>query len=326
MGSMNPVVVDVSSDEESDPRLDDFEWLTEVLQAVSEKSGSFDEVEVVSEVKGDSKSKHQKSKPLNSTVGDEEDDDDCVVLDGDPEKTTAAAETAVDDDDNAAESDEVLVVGQKGEIACRDFPHPRHSCAKYPFSSTSHEKYCDMCHCYVCDIRAPCPYWCVGVSSIDHCHANDKEDIWRNQREYFRTGKMPSRPVLKPPLARVPSMVTQVHSRNSTSSIIRLSPQTLPRSQVPGIQACSSSTGFPKVRSSRRIGQSRSILQNHGLQHRSVMLLSGVRNSVIQKSRGHYVGHLRSRVASSTSLIPETPQRQTGGETHTPNWGIDSRT
>uniref|UniRef100_M4D3J6 RPM1 interacting protein 13 n=1 Tax=Brassica campestris TaxID=3711 RepID=M4D3J6_BRACM len=121
-------------------------------------------------------------KPVSSDVMVEEEDDDCVVLDGDPYKTKETiSNTCVTDDD-------ILVLGQKGEVACRDFPHPRHACAKYPFKSTSHDKYCDMCHCYVCDIRAPCPHWCIGIPAYDHCHANDKDQIWKNQRECVRTG------------------------------------------------------------------------------------------------------------------------------------------
>lgn len=30
------------------------------------------------------------------------------------------------------------------QVACRDYPHPRHLCAKFPFSSTQHESRCDM--------------------------------------------------------------------------------------------------------------------------------------------------------------------------------------
>lgn len=30
------------------------------------------------------------------------------------------------------------------QIACRDYPHPRHLCAKFPFGSTPHERHCDQ--------------------------------------------------------------------------------------------------------------------------------------------------------------------------------------
>ncbi|KAG2240123.1 hypothetical protein HID58_040909 [Brassica napus] len=125
-------------------------------------------------------------KPVSSNVMVEEEDDDCVVLDGDPYKTKEKETTF----HTCETDDDILVLGQKGEIACRDFPHPRHACAKYPFKSTSHDQYCDMCHCYVCDIRAPCPHWCIGIPAYDHCHANDKDQIWKNQRKCARTGNV----------------------------------------------------------------------------------------------------------------------------------------
>lgn len=30
------------------------------------------------------------------------------------------------------------------QIACRDYPHPRHHCVTFPFGTTPHEKHCDM--------------------------------------------------------------------------------------------------------------------------------------------------------------------------------------
>ncbi|CAL9223726.1 unnamed protein product [Arabidopsis halleri] len=290
MGSGNHVViVDVSSDEEEvDTRVDlDYSsWLNDVMEPVDDKSDSTDIVEVLSEVKGCVDSQYRKP---NSSIQAVDDDDDCVILDCDPDKSTKTAsieddddKLAKNDDDDDDDDDDVLVVGQKGEIACRDFPHPRHSCAKYAFNSTSHEKYCDMCHCYVCDIRAPCPYWCIAVSSIDHCHANDKEKIWKNQREYFRTGYMPTPPTSKP-----------------TPSILRVSKNTLLRNPVE-IRRCSSSTRVANpssVKARHRIRQP--IPHNQGLQSQPAQSLSGVRNSVIQKDRSSYKFSLRSRVASS---------------------------
>ncbi|XVE78009.1 hypothetical protein DITRI_Ditri13aG0109800 [Diplodiscus trichospermus] len=68
----------------------------------------------------------------------DEDDDDCVVLEGDTDKALS------DVNDPQEDSDELLIVGQKGQIACRDFAHPRHDCARFPFSSTSHEQHCEL--------------------------------------------------------------------------------------------------------------------------------------------------------------------------------------
>lgn len=30
------------------------------------------------------------------------------------------------------------------QVACRDYPHPRHTCAKYLFSKTPHDKHCEL--------------------------------------------------------------------------------------------------------------------------------------------------------------------------------------
>ncbi|KAJ0265497.1 hypothetical protein HA466_0017730 [Hirschfeldia incana] len=250
MGSENHEVVDVSSDEEEVEVVDrDYSsWLNR------DKSDSSSDV---FEVKG-------------SVEAD--DDDDCVILDCDPDKTTSAAVEADDDDDD---DDEVLVVGQKGEIACRDFPHPRHSCAKYSFNSTSHESYCDMCHCYVCDIPAPCPYWCVAASSVDHCHANDKDKTWMTQRQFFRTG------------VNIPTIPPPAHATVSPpQSIIRLSQN--PRNKIE-IRPCSSSSST-RVANNLSNARGRSRLLRQSFSSSSVS---------IQKDRSSYMGSLRHRVASS---------------------------
>ncbi|XP_054779783.1 uncharacterized protein LOC129287594 isoform X2 [Prosopis cineraria] len=80
-------------------------------------------------------------------------------------------------------------------IACRDYPHPRHHCATFPFSSTPHERHCEKCHCYVCDLPAPCPKWGVGFSSTDHCHATEKVEMWKIQRKNFKLKKSAPLPV-----------------------------------------------------------------------------------------------------------------------------------
>ncbi|XP_073315138.1 uncharacterized protein [Primulina huaijiensis] len=73
---------------------------------------------------------------------------------------------------------DILVVSQKGQVACRDYPHPRHACAKYPFRNTPHNKYCKMCYCHVCDSAAPCKMW---DGSSGHCHAFD-DYFWNSLR------------------------------------------------------------------------------------------------------------------------------------------------
>ncbi|KAL5731361.1 hypothetical protein ACHQM5_004097 [Ranunculus cassubicifolius] len=115
---------------------------------------------------------------ISSEEDDVFDNDYCVILDEDPCKPVNVSTV------NASE--ELLIVSEKGQVACRDYPHARHLCAIYPFTTNQHVKHCDMCHCYVCDTPAPCAYWGTGTSTGDHCHSNDKADIWRQQRELFK--------------------------------------------------------------------------------------------------------------------------------------------
>lgn len=84
---MNHIVVDVSSDEDDEKPVD-YSYL-------------FDEILGISDEKKPIKS----TDLLNPTV---DDDDDCVILDCDP----TAKETAIE----TCGTDEVLVVGQKGEV------------------------------------------------------------------------------------------------------------------------------------------------------------------------------------------------------------------
>ncbi|KAK7393347.1 hypothetical protein VNO78_21900 [Psophocarpus tetragonolobus] len=182
-----PEVLDISSDEEEglDESLTvtDFNWIREMLFPSDEESD--DSVEVVEIRRSKPQLKSKSSALAVKDVGDDdddEDDDDCVVLEGDPEKGVPS----VEDEENG--SDELLVIGEKGQIACRDYPHARHNCVKFPFSSSPHEKHCSLCHCFVCDSLAPCPKWGTGISSSDHCHANNTE-FWKIQRKNFKLGQ-----------------------------------------------------------------------------------------------------------------------------------------
>ncbi|XP_057473448.1 RPM1 interacting protein 13-like isoform X3 [Actinidia eriantha] len=160
-----PVVLDISSDEEG---CDGFDWLSELLhEAMGEGDGS-DDLVLVGEVAMNPKQRLKSSnvdekRPVNDL------DDDCVVLDGDPDKPAES-----ENNWGGGDSDDLLIVGEKGQIACRDYPHSRHLCVKFPFNSTPHERHCHQCHCYVCDSLAPCVNWGNGTSIVDHCHATDK--------------------------------------------------------------------------------------------------------------------------------------------------------
>lgn len=88
-----------------------------------------------------------------------------------------------------------------------------------------------QCHCYVCDIRAPCPYWRIFFSSVDHCHAaNNKEERWKKHRESIRNGEMLPLPASSIPQLQHLSKSQSIRSPQNTWS----SPVTHTR-----IRACS---------------------------------------------------------------------------------------
>nr|XP_051210395.1 protein gar2-like isoform X7 [Lolium perenne] len=99
-------------------------------------------------------------------------------------RNSTAQQNGIEDDDD--DDDDCVIVAEKGEVACRDFPHSRHLCSNMPFGTTSHSKHCTMCYCFVCDAPAPCSYWGKGLSVDDHCHATDKETKWKTLREAFK--------------------------------------------------------------------------------------------------------------------------------------------
>ncbi|KAL3715440.1 hypothetical protein ACJRO7_007214 [Eucalyptus globulus] len=210
------VMLDVSSDKEG-------------LVSNVPKGSDSDEVVLVKEV-------NAKSKRIKLVM---DDDDDCVVLDGDPEKSVFVPDDAAD-----GGSDDLLIVGEKGQVACRDYPHPRHDCVIFPFSSTLHEKHCNLCHCYVCDSSAPCAYWGKGLPNVDHCHADDKQEKWKVCRKNFMQGKttlMPVSSFLPDPVSTVLPQPTQALPPINTPPPTNSIPQNLvPRPTI--FQPCSSPT------------------------------------------------------------------------------------
>ncbi|KAJ4728352.1 RPM1 interacting protein 13 [Melia azedarach] len=266
------VIFDISSDEEPAFEVaegDDLSWLTKLLYDDVEDS---DEVVVVGETKSKS------AKPTANS----DDEDDCIVLDGDPDKPVAV------DEDQEAEGDDLVVVGQKGQIACRDYPHPRHLCAKFPFSSTAHETHCELCHCYVCDIPVPCAHWSTGVSGVDHCHATEKEEFWRSQRKSFRLQKNAPLPVKVPDTSL--SMPLPQLNLTPPRDMIGLSSNTIPQNQVsrPAVlRACSPSTRLtvPNMITQFRSRQSGPAFSRNRFPARSVpqhAQMLRVRNNVIR--------------------------------------------
>nr|GEY34625.1 hypothetical protein [Tanacetum cinerariifolium] len=168
----NTVIVDISSDEEEEETtgrnhnhnsdIDDPKWLTDLLDEVTS-----------------------------------DDDDDCVVLESDPNEAVSESKDAMNGGKDKDEEDEIVVVGEKGQVACRDYPHSRHLCINFPFATTPNQNHCEQCYCYVCDSLAPCVYWGNGSAGTDHCHATDKDDLWKLARQNTIKGSKGVQPVHK---------------------------------------------------------------------------------------------------------------------------------
>ncbi|KAF4398857.1 hypothetical protein CsatB_002318 [Cannabis sativa] len=111
-----------------------------------------------------------------------EETEECFILDYDPSNdisNLSVSRKADGDDGGGGDSADLTVLAEKGKVACRDYPHSRHLCLKYPFDQTSHESYCELCYCYVCDKPAPCSSWTEPKPA--HCHASEQEE-WKFQR------------------------------------------------------------------------------------------------------------------------------------------------
>ncbi|XP_073151338.1 uncharacterized protein [Henckelia pumila] len=218
MDNSCPLILEISSDEESgflDIKEGDFtgdgggfgdredhNWLSKLLGEVDgDKDDDSDEVLLVSEmIPNPKKPRLQSWKPAWEIVcgGGDEDDDDCVILECESDQARVVKNDGVDNlggggGGGSGDSDDLEIVGEKGEVACRDFPHARHLCANFAFASTPHDVHCSQCHCYVCDSLAPCAHWGTGISKSDHCHASDKEDYWKTERIRAKNRDQPLR-------------------------------------------------------------------------------------------------------------------------------------
>ncbi|GMJ13036.1 hypothetical protein HRI_004972800 [Hibiscus trionum] len=97
--------------------------------------------------------------------------EDCIILDSNPFDSIDITKLSITIDD-----DHLSIVAEKGKVACRDYPHARHLCVRFPFDKTPHETHCGLCYCYVCDSEAPCEFWAA------HCHASEHDEHWMSQR------------------------------------------------------------------------------------------------------------------------------------------------
>ncbi|GFP82985.1 hypothetical protein PHJA_000441600 [Phtheirospermum japonicum] len=175
--------------------MDDCDWLSELLGEVGDnKNDDTDDVVLVSETFANppKKSRFESLKPSSKVV---DDDDDCVILDGDPDKpvVAAAVNCGVGYFWSHTSERHVFAVADHFKL---DFPHARHLCVKFLFASSPHATHCSQCHCYVCDSLAPCSHWGTGVSSIDHCHATDKDEYWKTERKRIKNGDKPMSAVI----------------------------------------------------------------------------------------------------------------------------------
>ncbi|XP_021762829.1 uncharacterized protein LOC110727567 [Chenopodium quinoa] len=107
--------------------------------------------------------------------------EDCFILECDPSELDKFSNLSIS---QKSDVDDVLILAEKGKVACKDYPHPRHLCATHPFKEGPHDLHCKMCYCYICDIPAPCKRWdesskCPGVR---HCDATDESALWRLHR------------------------------------------------------------------------------------------------------------------------------------------------
>ncbi|KAL8137134.1 hypothetical protein V2J09_003135 [Rumex salicifolius] len=294
------VVHDISSDEDgtfnwaaTEAPDNDIDWnnLLVNLQSGEDqncdgKGYDSDDVVVVREVLPNPK-RAKKASAVSNLVAQDLNDDDCVILDGDPDKHAAVEDSGPD---SGGDSDDLVIVGEKGQVACRDYPHSRHLCVNFPFDSTLHSDHCKLCHCYVCDSPAPCGNWVSSNMMIDHCHANEKEEFWKSERKRAKLEKSAS-----------------VASSTDTSfwrDLLKHIPT--PTSVLPqnyGIQSClpgqAQSFGMPSIIRSPRTG---CVSGRHGF-HSNLptrQQLNPCSNNP-QRARGTSLGHV-----SPTSLFKRT--------------------
>ncbi|KAJ0588774.1 putative nascent polypeptide-associated complex NAC domain, NAC A/B domain superfamily [Helianthus annuus] len=82
-----------------------------------------------------------------SAIKEFDDKEDCFILDFNPEEDDLDL-SGIEKGrlNNVQDSPDVFLVAEKGQVACRDYPHSRHLCVKHPFEKTSHESYCKLCY------------------------------------------------------------------------------------------------------------------------------------------------------------------------------------
>ncbi|XP_042502326.1 uncharacterized protein LOC122079708 isoform X2 [Macadamia integrifolia] len=114
----------------------------------------------------------------NASMKEIEEVEDCFILEFNPFETIDPSEKLSQNNHlTASDERDLSVIAERGQVACRDYPHSRHHCVKFPFDKTSHESYCERCYCYICDVIAPCNFWIQPERG--HCHATEEGLFWR---------------------------------------------------------------------------------------------------------------------------------------------------
>ncbi|MBA0560386.1 hypothetical protein Golob_017288 [Gossypium lobatum] len=173
-----------------------------------------------------------------------------------------------------------------------------------------------QCHCFVCDTRAPCRYWGLGISTMDHCHATDKEEMWKTLRKTFRHGRTFPISLAKAPVTSYSTATPRVNQASRCDSMQFTQQNQVPRltptraagnciaqsnNQRPSIiRACSSSTRYG-IPYNPNVGSQRAL--NRTMQSCSVsQQLLGVHNTVIRKDRGIRISNLASQFVPSNTM------------------------
>lgn len=103
-----------------------------------------------------------------------------------------------------------------------------------------------QCHCYVCDSRAPCPFWGKGTGINDHCHATDKDAKWKILRQ---SSKRKSQQTPKPGGVQNLLQSSSTTSTNVTVASTRRFPFSSTVSQIQQMQQ------IPSIMISQNMGQ-----------------------------------------------------------------------
>uniref|UniRef100_A0A1J3ER98 Uncharacterized protein n=1 Tax=Noccaea caerulescens TaxID=107243 RepID=A0A1J3ER98_NOCCA len=107
-----------------------------------------------------------------------EETEDCFILDFNPSDSFDIKRLSFSGDGCEGGDKDLAIIHETGQVACRDYPHPRHLCLNFPFGSTPNATHCDLCYCYVCDKPAPCEEW---IYSPAHCNARDSA-FWNSMK------------------------------------------------------------------------------------------------------------------------------------------------